>query len=246
MIGILTRRLAFLALSLVLVYATVIRPWHFRWGTTDDERRRPLPGDDLMPAPRYRCRRAITINAPPDQIWPWLLQLGQGRGGFYSYDWLENLIRLDIHSVDRIVPELQTLEVGDFIAAEPNQEFGWVVATLEAPRAMVLRVGSPRTGPAERGSYFDGGIAGVWSFVLDPMTDRTTRLIAGYRADWDPSVAATLFNALVIEPGHFIMERAMLRGIKQRAEDNPADRLHGRETSDSNMTPLDLPLVHQR
>jgi hypothetical protein len=200
------------------LYVAVIRPWQFRWGTTDEEFRRHLPGDEFVPTPKYRSTRAITINASREDVWPWLLQLGQGRGGFYSYDWLENLANLDIHSVDRIVPELQDFKEGDFVAAEPKHEFGWVVSALDRPDSMVLRVGSPHTGPSERGPYFEGGIAGVWSFVLKPIGERATRLIVGYRADWEPSFAASLFNVLLIEPGHFIMEREMMRGIKQRAE----------------------------
>jgi hypothetical protein len=200
------------------LYVAVIRPWQFRWGATDDELQRILPGDEFVQTPKYRSTRAITINAPREDVWPWLLQLGQGRGGFYSYDWLENLVGLDIHSTDVIVPELQDLKVGDFVAAEPKHEFGWVVSALDAPHAMVLRVGSPHSGPAERGPYFNGGIAGVWSFVLEPIGEHATRFIVGYRADWEPSLAASLFNVLLIEPGHFVMEREMMRGIKQRAE----------------------------
>src|SRR5690349_9989833 len=84
----------------VVVYIALVRPWHMRWGATDDEVRRPLPGDELVARPKALATHAITIRAPAAEIWPWLVQFGQGRGGFYSYDWLENLFGCDIHNVD--------------------------------------------------------------------------------------------------------------------------------------------------
>src|SRR5689334_8185545 len=104
-------------------YTFFVRPWTRFWGATNEEVQRALPGDDIVQRPRYLMMHAITIQAPPAEIWPWLVQMGQGRGGLYSYDWLENAIGCDIHSTDRIIPEYQHLELGDTIRLTPPQRF---------------------------------------------------------------------------------------------------------------------------
>ena len=101
-------------------YVFAIRPWHRRWGATDAEVSGSMPGDDLVEGANFQTTRAIDIDAPLEAVWPWLAQIGQGRGGFYSYDLLENLMGLDIHSADRILPEFQDLRVGDVIPIEPD------------------------------------------------------------------------------------------------------------------------------
>jgi hypothetical protein len=103
------RRLAALFAATTGSYLLVVRPWMRRWGATDAEFTQSLPGDDVIAHPNYAITHAVTISAPPAAVWPWLVQMGQGRGGLYSYDWLENLIGLNIHSVDRIIAELQQL-----------------------------------------------------------------------------------------------------------------------------------------
>ena len=100
---------------MVAVYHVLVRPWHRTWGATTEEVSRQLPGDDAAPEPSDETTRAVTVAAPSDDVWPWVVQLGQGRGGFYSYTWLENRVGADIHNVDRIVPELQELAEGDSI-----------------------------------------------------------------------------------------------------------------------------------
>ena len=119
-----------------LVYYFVLRPRCLRWGATDEEIGRDLPGDELLPDPVGYVTRGITINTSPVNVWLWLVQMGQGRGGFYSYDWLENLFGLDIHNADRIVPEWQELAVGDIVRMHPNG--GSMVAAVEPYRALVL------------------------------------------------------------------------------------------------------------
>jgi hypothetical protein len=114
---------------------------YLTWGATDEECDELLSGDDLVPNPNLTATRAIAIRAPAGWVWPWIAQLGQGRGGFYSYDFLENLVGADIHSADRIVPELQAIAVGDEIRLGP--EFGYDVAILESGRSLVLRGGFP-------------------------------------------------------------------------------------------------------
>src|SRR5450759_2138223 len=105
-------------------YLLLARPRHLRWGATDQESRGPLPGDDLLANPDLAATRAITVRAPADQVWPWIAQLGQGRGGFYSYDALENLIGCDIRSADRVVPEWQDVKVGDEVKLAPEVGLG--------------------------------------------------------------------------------------------------------------------------
>lgn len=197
----LTRGLLTMGALAPWVYALAVRPWLVRWGASDDEVRRPLPGDDVVPEPAAQSTRAVTIHAPAAEVWKWLVQIGQGRAGFYSYDWLENLAGIDIHSADRIEPAWQSLAEGDFVRAAPGQRIpdaGWTVAALEPERALVLR--------------------GWGAFVLDPIDDHTTRLIARSRMPGRPALLAALRNAMTWELPHFIMERKMLLGIKERAE----------------------------
>jgi hypothetical protein len=207
------------AVALVAAGSTAylaLRPRLLHWAATGDEVRRDLPGDDLVPGAEYSTTRAITIRARPADVWPWLVQMGQGRGGFYSYDWLENLRALDIHSADRIVSELQRLEVGDVIRVAPR--VGLVVAVLEPERALVLRsVTDLETkrlpSPTDRG-YFDWS----WGFYLTELAEGGTRLVIRVRAATNPSPATRLLGAVFWEPSHFVMERRMLVGIKRRVE----------------------------
>jgi hypothetical protein len=175
-----------------------------RWGATDEELNIALPGDELVPDADLTATRAVTVEAGADAVWPWIAQLGQGRGGFYSYDFLENLAGLDIHSAERVVPEWQAIEVGDEVKFHP--EGGMTAAVVEPGRVLVLRGGMPGTPP------FDF----AWAFVVRGQPDGTTRLVAReryrYLRWWAP---------LLVEPVEFIslvMSRRMLRGIKERAE----------------------------
>ena len=122
-------------------YIRLVRRWQLRWGATDEECDTALPGDDLIANPDLVATRAITVPAAADQVWPWIAQLGQGRGGFYSYDALENLVGCHIHSADQIVPEWQDINVGDQVKLHP--EVGLGVAVVEPGRALVLRGGVP-------------------------------------------------------------------------------------------------------
>jgi hypothetical protein len=202
------RRLLF-AGTLAFAYTKFARPWHMRWGATDDEVIKPLPGDELVPEPVIQSTRAVTIDAPAYDVWPWLVQMGYGRGGFYSYDILENIttrmfgMRSQYQSVDRIVTELQDLREGDFIPAAPQDylggrfagKIGWRVALLEPERALALE---------------------HWgTFVLEPVDERATRFVARSRGPDTP--LARLYYAFWEIP-HFIMERGMLLGVKRRAE----------------------------
>jgi hypothetical protein len=202
-----------------LVFARLVRPWAERWGATDDELVGALAGDDLVASARYSTTRAITIDAPVSAVWPWLVQIGQGRGGLYSYDWLENIFQLGIHSADAILPEFQHLAVGDIIQLDAGGNAPLTVALLEPERALVLQSRDIATGePVTPGAYFGNGLAVTWAFIVQPADERRTRLIVRFRSAWQPSLGATLFQHLLLEPAHFIMERGMLLGIRQRAE----------------------------
>lgn len=200
--------------ALAATFAFAVRPWYMRWGATDEEIRMSLPGDELIPDAVYEYTRAVTINAPAERVWSWLIQIGQGRGGFYSYDWLENLMGLDIHSANTIVPALQDLKVGDTIRMTPTERYpegpSFAVASIEPNHFLILRgQGADPSQPAPN------AYAATWAFVLHPIDEQHTRLIARARAHSEPTWLATLYQ---VEPATFIMERAMLKGIKRRAE----------------------------
>ena len=180
---------------------------YLRWGATDQEVRDPLAGDDLISNADMIATRAITIHASADRVWPWIAQLGQGRGGFYSYDWLENLVGCNIHSSNRILPEWQDITVGDEIRLAP--QVGLAVAVVEQGRSLVLRGGIPM---GKRAAPYDF----TWAFTLRDEQDGTTRLLARERY-----VYTRAWARLIVEPTEvlsFVMSQKMLRGIRDRAE----------------------------
>jgi hypothetical protein len=202
------------------VYLLIVRPWHTSWGTTSEEVRKRLPGDEFVPNPTLESTRAITIQAPAEEVWRWLVQLGQDRGGFYSYDRLENLAGVDIHNVDRIVPEMQHLKVGDFVPMAPVEwgvpMGGFTVVAIQPERTVVWRQGWPEE--VEKLSPLEAESRGIWAFVLEEVDEGTTRLLLRERSGLKPRMRDVLLNYLFIERQHFIMERRMLLGIKARAE----------------------------
>lgn len=186
--------------------AAIGRPFMRDWGTTEAEKRLPLPGDWPNRDPLFEVSHAVTVNAPPEQVWPWLAQIGQDRGGLYSYAFLENAIGLHFHNADRVHPEWQDVKPGDLIRAAPPRYFfglikdaGWRVTEVVPERALVLK--------------------GWGTFALLPTPDGKTRLIARSKFS-DPKVpvwgAALTFA--ILELPHFVMERKMLLRIKERAE----------------------------
>lgn len=189
-------------------YALLVRPWYRRWGASREETREPLPGDEL-PGRTYGTR-AVTIHAPASEVWRWLVQIGQDRGGFYSYTWVENgIFRAGIRNTDRIVPEWQERRPGEFVrAVRPDwmggrfaDRAGWRVADLEPGHYLVLE--------------------GWGTFFIRPIDDRTCRLIVRSHGPALPWWLAPL-DFLVADPGHFLMERKMMLRIKQLAERSAA------------------------
>ncbi len=206
------------AAAAAAAYTLVIRPWMLTWGSSLDETDSLLPGDELILEPKINSTHSITIHAPAMMVWPWLVQLGQGRGGFYSYDWIENTLRLDIHTADSILPEYQDLKVGDTIPFAPNG-FGVPVVILEPERALVLHADT-RLDSAESTIKMKPGdyLAVSWGLYLLKHDDRSTRLVSRLKIDWNPNPAGNLLYRLFLEPGSFLMERKMLLTIKRKAE----------------------------
>jgi glyoxylase-like metal-dependent hydrolase (beta-lactamase superfamily II) len=172
------------------------------WGATAEEVRRPLPGDELLPDADLVATRAISIAAPPAEVWPWLVQIGVGRAGAYAYDWLDRLFGLDMRSSRRIVPELQSLAVGDMVPVA-NDGTGLRVRAIEAERVLATLTD-------------DGTWAWVWT--LEPVGD-TTRLISRTRmATARQALPTRLATRLLLVPASWVMERRMLLGLRERAE----------------------------
>jgi hypothetical protein len=183
------------------------RPWQLTWGATSKEVCRPLPGDELVTRPSFSATRAITIDAPPEQIWPWLVQVGVTRAGWYSYDLLDNLGH---PSARHIIPEFQHLAPGDLVPMSPNGMKGIAVHSLDPPRSMIWGTPGDTT----------------WAWQLDPGHDGSTRLITRVRSHYrwlSPSMA---FSAL-LEFGDIWMMRKMLLNLRARAEGASAQAREG-------------------
>jgi hypothetical protein len=195
-------------------YIFAVRPRHLRWGAAEEETKAPLPGDDVLPEAQISVTHAITINAPPGIVWKFLTQIGQGRGGFFSYDWIENLFGLHVQTKTQIDSALQNLKVGDFVRSAPTSWLGgkykdltgWFVVELVPDSALVLR------DEVEHGS---------WSFVLKPIDDKTTRLLIRARGPHPATLLKKFVHYGFLEPAHFVMERKMLLTLKECAENVP-------------------------
>jgi hypothetical protein len=199
-------RAAAVAAASFVAYQKGLRPWQERWGASDDEVDAALSGDDLTPDPASQVTRAITIEARPEDVWPWIVQLGAERAGFYSYDWLERAFGADIRNVTELRPEWQRRAAGDFVpATQPGylgvfpEPLGWRVSMVDPGRAMVLE---------------------NWgAFVLQPTDDGKTRfIIRSTIAEGRVPVWSAALNMLAFQVPHFIMERRMMLQIKALAE----------------------------
>jgi hypothetical protein len=201
-----------LQIAAQLVLYPLLRGWRRRWGTTTEERRLRLPGDELVPAPQWGYDHAVSIGASRSVVWRWLVQLGQGRGGFYSYEGLENLVGCGIRNVFEIRPELQRLHVGDRIVLHGRSGFGPEVVRLEPERALVLG-GSPN----EKGSQ------AIWGFHLIDAPQGTTRLLERGRGVAGQGLGEQLgFGPYLMDPIGFVMSKKMLLTIKQLADGTQA------------------------
>jgi len=207
------------------VYALVIRPWQLRRGATDAEVRRSLPGDDLVPDPKCGYTQAITIRAPVSEVWPWLVQIGYKRAGWYSHDFLHRLMGIagcvddERRSAKRIIPELQDLKVGDVLEIAPGM--GYVVAGLEPEQALILQ---SRLDAVKWQSFSSSDplpekyLSSSWVWFFEETDERTTRLIVRVRSDYSPGMLTTLSTRITNELGSLVMQPKTLRVLKQRAE----------------------------
>jgi hypothetical protein len=191
-------RSAVLAVVAAVLYAQVVRPRILGWGATSQEAAGRLPGDELLADADGVATRAITIEAPASAVWPWLAQMGPApRGGAYTYDWIENLLGLGFHSVDRVLPEYQHPQVGEGFELGANE---MRFAIVEPERVLATR--------SADGNW-------VWAFVLDER-DGKTRLISRNRFRL-PRLRDRI-GMIPMEPASVVMERKMLHGIRERAE----------------------------
>jgi hypothetical protein len=205
--------------ALAVLQVGVMRPWYVRWGATDAEVAAALPGDELWPDFIWQETRALTVAAPPQEVWPWIAQLGQDKGGFYSYELLENLFGADMRNADRLlgVPEPRT---GERLWMAPRDAFGGMgyaeLGRVEAGRVLAML--------SHEGS--DPSPVGTWSFVLRPEGAGTRLLLRGRAGR--PGVDGLAWRAVrlaAFEPIHFVMERRMMLGIAERAERRPPAKL---------------------
>jgi hypothetical protein len=187
------------ALGFGAFYVLVVRPRAARWGATDEEAVRPLPGDGVVPGRTYVATRAITIDAPPEDVWPWIVQMGSGRGGWYALDLLDNG---GLPSAEEIVPELQELQVGDLIPMGVGKEVGPRVLEMEPARRMLWATDDEFS----------------WEWVLEPRDDGRTRLVSRIRERYPPLLSRKMVYAVVASSGDIVMNWTQLKGIKRRAE----------------------------
>jgi hypothetical protein len=185
-------------------YLLWIRPWHLTWGATSQEVARAMPGDEIVKHPTFNATRAITIEAPQEKIWPWLVQVGCRRAGWYSYDWIDNMA---IPSAERILPEFQNLNVGDIVPMSPDGKEGLRVKAIDPNRSMLWE-----------------GKNTTWAWRLDKLDQRHTRLVTRVHMHYDLTSPWIIFD-LLFDPGDFVMMRKMLLGIKQRSESGASERL---------------------
>lgn len=189
-------------IGLVILAVILLTPWIDRWGATNQEIAATFPGDELVPEPASFVNRAVTVHAKPEQVYPWLVQIGADKGGWYSYDWLETLAGCSNTNADRIYEEWQNLAVGDEVRMCPGDSGPppYIVAQLHINQAIVM-------GHQENGEWVD-----LYQFVIVPQADGSSRLILRTRTMMVGGVWS------VFHPIAFVMEQRMLRTVKDRAE----------------------------
>ncbi|MEA2476524.1 MAG: hypothetical protein QOC87_723 [Actinomycetota bacterium] len=177
------------------------RPWQMKWGTTTEEVARSMPGDELVSFPTFNATRAVTIEALPEDIWPWIVQIGFGRAGWYSYDFLDNFGH---HSAKNLLPEFQHIAIGDPIPMGPGGSTGVWVKDFELGRSILW--------------WNQKSKQSTWVWTLDPMRDGTTRLVTRVRSHSTWRHPSTVMWLPILEVADFPMMRKCLLGIKRRSE----------------------------
>ena len=210
------RKLLTCTLACGAYYAFAIRPRILRWGATEDEIREEVPGRDIVPGGTRGATMATTIDAPPSRVWPWLVQMGLDRGGWYSWDRLDNFGR---KSTWQIHPEWQAIAVGDRFIARPDGKEWWDVAAMEPERFLCLRASVDLKGrefdPSHHPRYYTDS---TWGFLLKELPEGKTRLIvSGYWA-FRPGWLQPVLSFLFLEPSHWVMQTRQFTNLKRRAE----------------------------
>jgi len=207
-------------LIIIAAYLTLFfKPLRDRWGLSQKEANTTFPGDHLVPQPRSEFVHAIEINAPASCVWPWIAQIGQGRGGFYSYEALENLFGLQIYNSDKILPEFQQPKIGDLIPFGPKDAYPIVIC--EHGKAMAIE----NWYDLSKNSVYNQALESPmnylhlsWLWMVEPLDEYSSRFISRNRVDYSPSLKNSLLFGALGEPVVFAMDRKMCYGIKRRAE----------------------------
>ncbi len=209
-----------LLVTMTAIYAWLVRPRLVRWGVSDEEVAQAFPGQDIVPGGKRSATMATTIDAPPERVWPWLLQMGTDRGGWYSWDHLDNFGR---KSAGRLHAEWQDVAVGSRMNGKADGSQYWEVAALEPERFLCLRISLDLKGrqfdPAgPRPRLFTDS---TWGFQLKPLSGGRTRLIvSGYWA-FSPAFLRPVLSFLALEPSHWVMQTRQFANLKRLAEGTP-------------------------
>jgi hypothetical protein len=217
-LGAVASGLAAVTAAAVVTYIYSVRPRIIRWGATDEEVARSLPGDSLVGEPKTSVTHAITIAAPPEKVFPYLRQIGRGRGGFYSYSFVENtLLGMDTRNAEAVEPQLQDMQAADRVPW--MNDFVLETVMLQDNKVFVLHNDTRASKPGEAPKMRPGEYLNLsWGFYLDELPDNRTRLIERMRADYPAGFRNNMLYKWILEPGSFVMERRMLLGIKERVE----------------------------
>ncbi|MBT8294315.1 MAG: hypothetical protein KJN70_13655 [Eudoraea sp.] len=207
-------------LIIIAAYLTLFfKPLRDRWGLSYKEANVTFPGDHLVPQPRSEFVHAIEINAPASCVWPWIAQIGQGRGGFYSYEALENIFGLQIYNSDKILPEFQQPKIGDLIPFGPKDAYPVVIC--EHGKALAIE----NWYDLNKNSVYNQALESPmnylhlsWLWMVEPLDEHSSRFISRNRVDYSPSLKNSLLFGFLGEPVVFAMDRKMCYGIKRRAE----------------------------
>jgi hypothetical protein len=183
----------------LILYLLFVRPWQLRWGATDNEIIRPMPGDEIVESPSFNATRAVTVKATPESIYPWIVQMGVTRAGWYSYDLLDNLGR---RSAETILPEHQNIQIGDLIPMSPDGKQGMFVRDFKHNEWVL---------------WWDNKGKSSWAWGIYPEGDSCTRLVTRVRVKYEWFSPAIVFN-LLIEFFDIVMMRKCMLGIRNRAE----------------------------